>query len=311
MDRNRTTPRTRVVSASEAASQSKHFRNPTFRIPHFLCIVRLSLFFGRCWKFESVSEPTWTRRLSLRSPWEQCIWLQRGSLAPICHPNIVKCQFTDIATPSFSTSGWHSSSSLLTNLFSLFRSSCCTFRYSSPLRIVIMSARSLVSSSLFRAVSARNATSSTLRASAAPLASLRAFSSSIPKSSGRVAIQGDGKGDRVNPNSPFSESAGVNPVDHYKDVIGPLHDFGSYITSCKFSPSFQPDSIIFAASRFRGHADEFLFYPCQSLYECTNHPTIHLLTLSHRQVSPSSSSNSASSRTSSHSTLHQTPSSPH
>ncbi len=97
-----------------------------------------------------------------------------------------------------------------------------------------MSARSLVSSSLLRAVSARTATSS-VRASAVPMA-LRGFASSVAQSSARPTIQGDGKGDRVNPASPFAEPAGSNPVEKYKDIAGPLHDFGSYITSCKPRP---------------------------------------------------------------------------
>ncbi|KAJ1027384.1 hypothetical protein NDA18_003390 [Ustilago nuda] len=128
-----------------------------------------------------------------------------------------------------------------------------------------MSARSLPSSTLFRALSARNATSSSLRASAASL-NIRAFSSSVAKSTGRPDIQGDGKGDRVNPVSPFSEPAGINPVDKYKDIAGPLHDFGSYITSClpKFIQQFSvvkdeltlyvaPDAIIPTLTFLRDH----------------------------------------------------------
>lgn len=93
-----------------------------------------------------------------------------------------------------------------------------------------MAARNLLASNTFlrAAVSARTATSSsTVRVAS------RAFGTSIARSSARPTIQGDGKGDRVNPVSPFVESAGSNPVDKYKDVAGPLHDFGSYITSCK------------------------------------------------------------------------------
>lgn len=36
----------------------------------------------------------------------------------------------------------------------------------------------------------------------------------------------------VNPESPFLERAGVNPAEAYASVAGPLHDYGSYITSC-------------------------------------------------------------------------------
>ncbi|PWZ00574.1 putative NADH-ubiquinone oxidoreductase 30.4 kDa subunit mitochondrial precursor [Testicularia cyperi] len=124
-----------------------------------------------------------------------------------------------------------------------------------------MAARSLASRSLFAAASARSSVPVASRAVAA-----RAFSSTFPKSSARGQLQGDGKGDRVNPVSPFSEPAGVNPVDQYKDVIGPLHDFGSYITSClpKFIQQFSvvkdeltlyvaPDAVIPTLTFLRDH----------------------------------------------------------
>lgn len=38
-------------------------------------------------------------------------------------------------------------------------------------------------------------------------------------------------GDRVNPDSPFVEPAGINPADKYKAVSLPLHDYGAYLTS--------------------------------------------------------------------------------
>lgn len=37
----------------------------------------------------------------------------------------------------------------------------------------------------------------------------------------------------VNSFSPYPESAGLNPVQHYAAIQGPLHDYGSYIVSCK------------------------------------------------------------------------------
>lgn len=37
----------------------------------------------------------------------------------------------------------------------------------------------------------------------------------------------------VNEHSPYAESAGVNPADATASIQGPLHDYGSYITSCE------------------------------------------------------------------------------
>ncbi|KAN0063161.1 putative NADH-ubiquinone oxidoreductase 30.4 kDa subunit, mitochondrial [Thecaphora frezii] len=91
-------------------------------------------------------------------------------------------------------------------------------------------ARSAVSalSLALRAATRPTLASSVANAAAVPMA-LRAFSaSSIP----RVALQGDGKGDKVSPVSPYSEPAGVNLAEKYRDIQGPLHDFGSYLTSC-------------------------------------------------------------------------------
>lgn len=46
------------------------------------------------------------------------------------------------------------------------------------------------------------------------------------------ASQPAGKGDQVNSFSPYPESAGTNPMEKYAEIQGPLHDYGSYITSC-------------------------------------------------------------------------------
>ena len=105
---------------------------------------------------------------------------------------------------------------------------------SSHITLLDMAAHCLVSRAAFRALSARTATPITVHLRAPAVSYVRAFSSTITKDQARPTLQGDGKGDRVNPESPFSESAGVNPVDHYKAIAGPLHDFGSYITSCMF-----------------------------------------------------------------------------
>jgi len=46
------------------------------------------------------------------------------------------------------------------------------------------------------------------------------------------ASQPAGKGDQVHSFSPYPESAGTNPMEKYAEIQGPLHDYGSYITSC-------------------------------------------------------------------------------
>ncbi|PWN30577.1 putative NADH-ubiquinone oxidoreductase 30.4 kDa subunit mitochondrial precursor, partial [Jaminaea rosea] len=64
----------------------------------------------------------------------------------------------------------------------------------------------------------------------------RLLSSSSPS---RAAKQGVA-GDKVNPFSPFPESAGSNPVDKYTEITAGLHDYGAYIVSClpKFIQQF-------------------------------------------------------------------------
>ena len=159
---------------------------------------------------------------------------QRTVQPPICHPKYSSRNRESLITKRFST-----------YLFPLSLSPnehvhrhLTTFDPVNPIdhRLggcsLIMSARSLVSSTLFRAVSARSATSSSFRVATAAPVGVRTFSHSVARSSARPTIQGDGKGDRVNSVSPFIELAGSNPVDKYTDIAGPLHDFGSYITSC-------------------------------------------------------------------------------
>ncbi|EPQ28725.1 uncharacterized protein PFL1_03529 [Pseudozyma flocculosa PF-1] len=94
-----------------------------------------------------------------------------------------------------------------------------------------LSALSLASRAALRPASASTATRS------ATIAASRSFTASATS---RVALQGDGKGDRVVGASPFTEPAGFNEAEKYRQIQGPLHDFGSYITSClpKFIQQF-------------------------------------------------------------------------
>lgn len=46
----------------------------------------------------------------------------------------------------------------------------------------------------------------------------------------------------VNPDSPFSESAGSNPMDKFKTITPALHDYGTYLVSCE-SPKTSPAAL--------------------------------------------------------------------
>ncbi|CAD6893823.1 unnamed protein product [Tilletia controversa] len=62
---------------------------------------------------------------------------------------------------------------------------------------------------------------------AAPSNARRAIASSAV-----MRLPGPSQGDRVNEQSPFSEPASINDADATASIQGPLHDYGSYITSC-------------------------------------------------------------------------------
>lgn len=66
--------------------------------------------------------------------------------------------------------------------------------------------------------------------SSGPLLSDLITSASLHTSA--VVARPAGKGDQVNSFSPYPEVSGLNPMDKYKEVLGPLHDYASYITSC-------------------------------------------------------------------------------
>ncbi|KAK0528369.1 putative NADH-ubiquinone oxidoreductase 30.4 kDa subunit, mitochondrial [Tilletia horrida] len=93
----------------------------------------------------------------------------------------------------------------------------------------------------------RGAAGASLAASSAAARTAVASAPAIPglarrtiASSAVRRLPGPSQGDRVNEYSPYNETAGINGADATASIQGPLHDYGSYITSClpKFIQQF-------------------------------------------------------------------------